>query len=73
MGDFKHPDICWRNYTAGHKQSRRFLECIDNNFFLQVTEELTKRGALLDFILTKKEGLVRDVKVKGSLGCSGHE
>ena len=37
MGEFKHPNICWRDNTAGHKQSRRFLECIDN-FLLQVIE-----------------------------------
>lgn len=30
-------------------------------------KELTRRRALLDFILTNKEGLVRDVKVGGSL------
>ncbi|GAB0204607.1 mitochondrial enolase superfamily member 1 [Grus japonensis] len=32
-----------------------------------------RRGAMLDFILTNKEGLVGDVKLKGSLGCSDHE
>ncbi|KAK4826285.1 hypothetical protein QYF61_007132 [Mycteria americana] len=72
MGDFKHPDICWRNYTAEHKESRRFLECTDN-FFLQVIEEPIRRGILLDLILTKNEGLIENVKVKGSLGCSDHE
>ncbi|KAK4831507.1 hypothetical protein QYF61_018091 [Mycteria americana] len=28
MGHFNHPDICWRDNTAGHKQSRRFLEYV---------------------------------------------
>ncbi|GAB0208676.1 hypothetical protein GRJ2_003333300 [Grus japonensis] len=28
---------------------------------------------MLDLILTNKEGLVGDVKLKGSLGCSDHE
>lgn len=28
---------------------------------------------LLDLVLTNKEGLVKDVKAKGSLGCSSHE
>jgi len=32
-----------------------------------------RRGLLLDLILTNKEGLVEDVKVGGSLGCSDHE
>ncbi|GAB0204516.1 hypothetical protein GRJ2_002917200 [Grus japonensis] len=61
MGDFNHP-ICWRDNTAGHKQSRRFLECIDDNFLHQVIEEPTRRGAMLG-----------DGKLKGSLGCSDHE
>ncbi|GAB0204405.1 mitochondrial enolase superfamily member 1 [Grus japonensis] len=73
MGDFNHPDICWRDNTAEHKQSRKFLECVDDNFLLQVTEEPTRRGAMLDLILTNKEDLVGDVKLKGSLGCSDHE
>ncbi|GAB0203511.1 hypothetical protein GRJ2_002816700 [Grus japonensis] len=31
------------------------------------------RGAMLDLVLTNKEGLVGDVKLKGSLGYSDHE
>ncbi|GAB0177917.1 hypothetical protein GRJ2_000257000 [Grus japonensis] len=32
-----------------------------------------RRGAILDLIHTNKEGLVGNVKLKGSLGCSNHE
>jgi len=32
-----------------------------------------RRGAMLDLVLTNKEGLVGNVKLKGSLGCSDHE
>ncbi|GAB0187691.1 hypothetical protein GRJ2_001234400 [Grus japonensis] len=73
MGDFNHPDICWRDNAAEHKQSRKFLECVDDNLLLQVTEEPMRGGAMLDLVLTNKEGLVGDVKLKGSLGCSDHE
>ncbi|GAB0202834.1 hypothetical protein GRJ2_002749000 [Grus japonensis] len=31
------------------------------------------RGAVLDLILINKEGLVGDVKLKGSIGCSDHK
>ena len=72
MGDFNHPDTCWGDNTAGHKQSRRFLEYIDDNFLLQVIEEPTRRGAMPDLVLINKEGLVENVKLKGSLGCSDH-
>ncbi|PKU44374.1 mitochondrial fission process protein 1 [Limosa lapponica baueri] len=26
MGDFNHPDICWKDNTAEHRISRKFLE-----------------------------------------------
>ncbi|PKU37342.1 hypothetical protein llap_12357 [Limosa lapponica baueri] len=32
-----------------------------------------KRGSMLDLDLTNKEGLMGNVKLKGSLGCSDHE
>jgi len=73
MGDFNHPDISWKDYTARHMQSRRFLQSTDDNFQIQVVKEPTRRGALLHFVLTNKEGLVEDVKVGGSLSCSDHE
>ncbi|GAB0181056.1 hypothetical protein GRJ2_000570900 [Grus japonensis] len=73
MGDFNHPDICWKSNTARHAQSRRFLQSIDDNFLTQVVEEPMRRGVLLDLVLTNKEGLVGDMKVEDSLGCSDHE
>ncbi|PKU32184.1 glycerol kinase [Limosa lapponica baueri] len=62
MGKFNHPDICWEGYTARHVQSRRFLQCIDDNFLTQVVEESTRRAVLLDLVLTNKEGLVKDIQ-----------
>ncbi|KAK4832977.1 hypothetical protein QYF61_026803 [Mycteria americana] len=38
-----------------------------------VTEKTTRRGAMLDLVLTNKEGLVGNVKLKGSLDCRDHE
>lgn len=35
--------------------------------FLCQKKELTRRGALLDFIVTNKERLLRNVKIRGSL------
>ena len=55
MRGFNHPNNCWRDNTAGHKQFRMFLENINDNFFLQVIEESTRKGALLDLILKNRE------------------
>lgn len=72
--DFYHPSICWKdNTTAGYKQSKTLQEYVDDNFLLGVIEEPTRRGAMLDLVLTNKKGLMGNVKLKGSLGCSDHE
>jgi len=63
MWTFNHPNICWWDSTTGHKKSRRFLECVDDNFLLQMLEEPMRRGAMLDLVLTSKEGLVGNVKL----------
>ncbi|PKU38944.1 rna-directed dna polymerase from mobile element jockey-like [Limosa lapponica baueri] len=59
--------------AAGYKKSRKFLECVDENFLLQMIEEPMRKGAVLDLVLTNKEGLVGNVKFKSSLGSSDHE
>ena len=53
-----------------HKESKRFLECIDDNFLFQVVQEPMRKGAMLDLVLNNKEGLMNSVKLKGRLGCS---
>ena len=73
MGDFNFPDICWEYNTAGRDQSRRFLECVGNNFLTQLVTEPTREGALLDLLFMNREGLVDDLAVGGRLGHSDHE
>jgi len=52
VGDFNHLDISWEDHTARHMHSRRFLQSIDDNFLMQAVEELTRRGVLLNLVLT---------------------
>ena len=65
------PDTCWDSGTAGGRQSRRFLESVEDNFLVQVIDGPTRREALLDLVLTGAEESIREVKTGGSLGCSG--
>lgn len=34
MGYFNNPNIFWKNDTAGHKRSWRFLGCTEDNFLM---------------------------------------
>ncbi|KAK4810519.1 LOW QUALITY PROTEIN: hypothetical protein QYF61_004482, partial [Mycteria americana] len=72
LGDFNHPDICWKSSTASCKQSRRLLECIEDNFLTQVIDSPTRGEALLDLLLTNTDELIIWVKIGGSQGCSDH-
>jgi len=53
--DFNLLDICWKYNTAERKQSRRFLECVEDKFLMQLVSEPTRGGALLDLLFTNSE------------------
>lgn len=73
MVGLHHPDICWMENLAGHKQFRRFPESTDGNLLLQGIEEPARGGVMLDLVLTTQERLEGNVEPKGSLVSSGHE
>jgi len=54
------------------RQSRRFLDSIEDNFLVQVIDGPTRAEALLGLVLTNAEESIREVKIGGSLGCSDH-
>jgi len=73
MGDFNLPDVYWKYNTAERKQSKKFLECMEDNLLTQLVREPTREGALLDLLFMNREGLVGDVMVGGHLGHSDHK
>ena len=72
MGDFNHPGICWGSGTVGSRQSKRFLESVEDNFLVQVIDGPTRGEALLDLVLSNVEESIREIKTAGYLGCSDY-
>ncbi|KAK4824986.1 hypothetical protein QYF61_022512 [Mycteria americana] len=72
LGDFNHPDICWKSSTASYRQSRRLLEYIEDNFLSQRIDSPTRGDAILDLLVVNASELISDVKCGGTLGCSDH-
>lgn len=70
---FNLPDACWHLNTAESKQSKRFLECMEDNFLTQLLRELTRGSAQLDLLFMIRKGLVGDVVVRDQLGHSDQE
>ncbi|OPJ66597.1 hypothetical protein AV530_016623 [Patagioenas fasciata monilis] len=54
------------------KQSRRLLECIENNFLSQVIDSPTRGDVILDLMVTNASELIVDIKIGDSLGCTDH-
>ena len=54
------------------RQSRRFLESVEDNLLVQAIDGPTQGEALLDLVLTIAEECIREVKIEGSLGYSDH-
>ena len=52
------------------RQSRRLLECTEDNFFSQITDVLNSGHVILDLLLTNANELIGDIKIGGCLGCS---
>lgn len=72
---FTSPGLCWglqtpqyilKGQQRGQKRFRWFLEWAEDKFFLQVIEEPPRRDAVLDFVLTNKEGLLGIVTLQSS-------
>lgn len=70
MRNFNFPDVCRKYNTAERKQSKRFLECLEENFLIQVVRE---PGAPLDLLFANKEALLGDVMAGGCLEHRGYE
>lgn len=70
MQKFYYPNIYWKGSVAGHKQSKRFLECSKNNFRLQVLDEPKKRRFSVEPATREWFGTR---KVSGSFGGCDHK
>jgi len=42
MREFNLPDVWWKYNAVESKQSRRFLECVEENFLTQLVSEPTR-------------------------------
>ena len=49
------------------------MECMEDNFLMQLVKEPMRGAALLDLLFTNREGLVGDVEVGGCLGQSDYD
>ncbi|KAJ7412608.1 rna-directed dna polymerase from mobile element jockey-like [Pitangus sulphuratus] len=72
LGDFNYPNVYWESSTESCRQSRRLLECMEDNFLSQVIESPTRGNVILDLLVTNASQLIGDIKIGGSLGCSDH-
>ncbi|PKU49447.1 nedd4-binding protein 2-like 2 [Limosa lapponica baueri] len=71
LGDSTHPNICWKISSVSCRQSRRLLECIEDNLS-QVIDSPTRGDAMLDLLVTNTSELIGEVNIGSRLGCIDH-
>lgn len=70
VGNFNHSDICWKSSTVNCKQSRKVLECTEDNFLVQMMDSSLRGGALLDQLLTDALNFIMQEDGKERQGAS---
>jgi len=56
------PNICWESNIVGCRQSRRLLECTEDNFLVQISDKSTRGETLLDLVLTNAWEIIVEVE-----------
>jgi len=69
-GGLQPPRLSWRSNTTSCRQSRRLLECTEDNFLSQLIDSPTRGNAILDLLLTNVNELIGNIRIGGCLGCS---
>lgn len=76
-GDFNFKDIDWDTQTGSMASSRKFIECVQENFLTQHVAETTRSRdgqteSLLDLILTDHMDIVGDIEYRAPIAKSDH-
>lgn len=69
--EFNLLSICWKYNTAVRKQSRKFLECTEKSFLIQMVREPTRGSTVRSAVY--REGMVRDAVAGSCLGYSDYK
>ena len=72
MGDFNYPDIDWSTGCGHTGNSQNFADCIEDCFLTQHVTESTRKGSILDLVITSEPNMIDVVSVLGTFGSSDH-
>lgn len=85
VGDINFPDIDWETYTCpGDPENRtyaaeyKFIDTLQEEFLIQEQKDITRnmpnqKPAVLDLVITDKEGAIGDITRLPGLGRSDHD
>ena len=72
MGDFNLPELDWGNLDNLDLHDP-FVDCLLNNFLLQLVDEPTRGNNYLDLVLSSEENMVQNLSVGEQFETSDHQ
>ena len=72
MGDFNYPELKW-DKAETISESHPFVECVNNNFLIQLVDEPTRDKNYLDLVLCSDESIVESLFVGEPFETSDHQ
>ena len=74
MGDMNYPDIDWNNVTGTgiDRNSRLFIDCLDDGFLTQHVKSATRGQSCLDLVISRDPDIVEELTVRDRFANSDH-
>lgn len=72
IGDFNYSELKWGKPELIDR-SHPFVNCLDDNFLLQLVDQPTRQNNYLDLLITSEEKLISNVMVEEPFGTSDHQ
>ena len=72
MGDFNYPEIDWSTSHGQTLASQNFIDSVEESFLIQHVTKSTRKGSILDLVITSEPDMIDTVSVLDNFGNSDH-
>ena len=72
MGDFNYRDVNWNTSDATAPNSKRIVDCLEDNFLTQHVRKATRNDSVLDLVITGEPDIIQEIDMLGRFAKNEH-